>query len=53
MSEARKRKLIAIYVDDDDNKDIEHLKQLQFYNKPYSELYRYLIRLGLQKAKEG
>lgn len=53
MSEARKRKLIAIYVDDEETKDIEHLKQLLFYNKPYSELYRYLIRLGLQKAKEN
>lgn len=53
MSETRKRKLIAIYIDDEEMKDIEHLKQLMFYNKPYTELYKYLIRLGLQKSKEN
>ena len=52
MAEDKKRKVIAVYIDDEDMKEIDHLKQLRFYDKPYTELYRYLIRMGLQKAKE-
>lgn len=53
MADERKRKVIALYVDEDEAKEIDRLKQLRFYDKHYSDLYRYLIRLGLQKAKEG
>ena len=52
MDEPRKRRMIAVSFDEEDAKDIDRLKQIRFYNKHYSDLYRYLIKLGLQKAKE-
>lgn len=32
--------------------EIDAVKQRKFYDKPYAELYRQIIRLGLDKMKE-
>lgn len=32
--------------------EIDAVKQREFYDKPYAELYRQIIRLGLDKMKE-
>ena len=42
----------VFYVDSDMKNQIEALKQSDFYNKTYSDLYRYLIKEGL-KAQKG
>lgn len=34
-------------------KEIDVVKQKEFYDKPYAELYRKIIRLGLDKMKEA
>ena len=32
--------------------EIDTVKQREFYDKPYAELYRQIIRLGLDKMRE-
>ena len=32
--------------------EIDAVKQQDFYDKPYAELYRHIIRLGLTKMRE-
>lgn len=32
--------------------EIDAIKQREFYDKPYAELYRQIIRLGLDKIRE-
>lgn len=32
--------------------EVDAVKQREFYDKPYAELYRQIIRLGLDKMKE-
>ncbi len=32
--------------------EIDTVKQREFYDKPYAELYRHIIRLGLTKMRE-
>lgn len=32
--------------------ELDTIKRQQFYDKPYAELYRYIIHLGLEKMKE-
>ena len=48
-----KTKRFMISVDDDTKIRVEKLKQGAFYNKPYAELYRYLLALGLKAAEKG
>lgn len=43
---------VMISVPEDIEKEIERLKQTQFYDKPYAEVYRQIIRLGLEKLGE-
>lgn len=45
-------KRISVTIPNELEKDLDKLKQEKFYNKPQSEMLRYLIRLGLQKSKE-
>ena len=45
-------KRIVFYVDENIRKDVDALKQKEFYDKPYSYLYRHLLVEGL-KAKKG
>ena len=45
-------KRVVFYVDESIKKDIDALKQSEFYDKPYSYLYRHLIAEGL-RAKKG
>ena len=33
--------------------EIDAIKQREFYDKPYAELYRQIIRLGLDKMREA
>lgn len=43
---------VMISIPPDLEKDIQKLKRTEFYDKPYSELYRKAIRLGLDKMAE-
>ena len=49
MATDMKRFMLAITPDMEAS--IELLKQESFYNKPYSELYRHLLTLGLEVEK--
>lgn len=45
---------IMISVPADIEQEIEQLKETRFYDKPYAEVYRTLLRMGLEKlAEEG
>lgn len=48
-----KTKRFMICIDDDTKSRVDKLKQGAFYNKPYAELYRYLLVLGLKAAEKG
>lgn len=43
---------LMISVPTEVKNEIDTIKQQKFYNKPYAELYRYIIYLGLVKMKE-
>lgn len=45
-------KRISVTIPNELEKDLDELKKERFYNKPQSEMLRYLIRLGLQKSRE-
>lgn len=49
MSTEMKRFMISLTPDLEEK--AETLKQKEFYNKSYAELYRYLIHLGLEAAQ--
>ena len=49
---ATNMKRVVISVPEDIEAEVEHLKQTMFYDKPYAEVYRQAIRLGLQKMAE-
>ena len=46
------QKRAVFYVDEDMKSDIDAIKKSKFYDKSYSDLYRYLISEGI-KAQKG
>ena len=44
---------LILFIPNDVRKEIDAVKRQKFYDKSYAELYRYIIRLGLTKIKEG
>lgn len=46
------KKRVSFYLEQEELNSIDRLKQVMFYDKSYAELFRHLIRLGLEKAKE-
>lgn len=49
MSTQKRRFMLTVTADIEEEAAIA--KREQFYDKPYSEMYRYLIRLGLDSLK--
>jgi metal-responsive CopG/Arc/MetJ family transcriptional regulator len=47
MSESMNRVMIS--VPEDVRAQIEQLKMTKYYDRPYAEIYRQLIKLGLEK----
>lgn len=45
------KKRLMITIDDETVAAIDKLKKEKFYDKPFSEMYRYLIQLGLEQTK--
>lgn len=45
------KKRASFYVDKTLEASIEKLKKEKFFNKSYSEMYRYLINLGVEQMK--
>ena len=50
MAKTMERLMVSIPTDV--KSEIDALKQQDFYDKPYAELYRHIIRMGLVKMKE-
>ncbi len=50
MVKTMKRLMVSIPTDV--KSEIDAVKQQDFYDKSYAELYRYIIRLGLTKMRE-
>lgn len=50
MAKTMERLMVSIPTDV--KNEIDAVKQKDFYDKPYSELYRYIIRMGLTKMRE-
>lgn len=48
---ATKKKRFMLTVPDDIEADADVIKRELFYDKPYSEMYRQLIRIGLDVLK--
>ena len=46
-------KRFMLYITPEMEADTDELKRKIFYNKPYSELYRCLLSLGLETVKEN
>lgn len=46
-----KNKRFMLTVPDDIEADAAEVKRSLFYDKPYAEMYRYLIRMGLNSLK--
>ena len=46
-----KNKRFMLTVPDDIEVDVAEVKRDLFYDKPYSEMYRQLIRMGLDSLK--
>jgi hypothetical protein len=46
-------KRFTITVTSDIEQCVEELKRGEFYNKPYSELYRYIISAGVLAIRSG
>lgn len=44
---------IMISVPKDMEEEIRQLKETAYVDRPYSEIYRELIRLGMEKMNEG
>ena len=49
---AAKNKRFMLSVPDDIEEEAAKIKRELFYDKPYSEMYRRLIRIGLDALKE-
>lgn len=47
-----KRNRVTVTVGDALNEKLDRLKQEQYYDKPYAEMLRDLIELGLQSVEE-
>lgn len=45
-------KRIVFWLDAETLKDVDRIKQVTFFDRSYAVLYRYLIKLGLERAKE-
>lgn len=43
---------LMVSIPPDVKNEIDTVKQREFYDKPYAELYRQIIRLGLDKLHE-
>lgn len=50
MTKTMERLMVSIPTDV--KSEIDAVKQQDFYDKPYAELYRHIIRMGLIKMKE-
>lgn len=50
MGKTMERLMVSIPTDV--KNEIDSVKRKDFYDKPYAELYRYIIRLGLSKMRE-
>lgn len=48
----KKMTRIMVSVSPEVRDEIDTLKKNDFYDKPYAELYRKIIRMGLDKMKE-
>lgn len=46
------KKRVTFYLDATERRELDRIKQTEFYDRSYSEMYRHLIRLGLEKAAE-
>jgi len=46
-------KRLTVTVTPEMERNVEELKQKEFYNKPYSELYRHIINAGVLAIKSG
>lgn len=46
-----KKRCLTLTLPDDIAADIADIKRVKFTDKSYSEMYRYLIRLGLDSLK--
>lgn len=44
---------VVISVPEDIVAEVERLKQTMFYDRPYAEVYRQAIRLGLERMAEA
>ncbi len=44
---------LMVSIPQDVKNEIDTLKQKEYYDKPYAELYRQIIRLGLEKMHEN
>lgn len=49
---AAEMKRVMVSITPDLEKGLDAIKREKFYNKPYSELYRYVFALGLKAASE-
>lgn len=43
-------KRLMLTIPEELKQEVDKVKQQEFYDKSYAELYRYIIRLGLDKA---
>lgn len=50
MAKTMERLMVSIPTDV--KSEIDAVKQRDFYDKPYAELYRHIIRLGLARMRE-
>jgi len=50
MAKTMERLMVSIPIDV--KSEIDAVKQQDFYDKPYAELYRHIIRMGLTNMRE-
>ncbi len=50
MAKGMERLMVSIPADV--KSEIDAVKQQEFYDKPYAELYRHILRLGLTQMRE-
>lgn len=50
MAKTMERLMVSIPTEV--KREIDVVKQQDFYDKPYAELYRHIIRMGLTKMRE-
>ena len=49
MATAAKRFMLTVTPDME--QDLDELKQKEFYNKSYSDMYRYILETGIRSIK--